>query len=154
MTRRFSRGGRTCAAARPGSGSTSIISSSTTSPLRSVPRAPARPISRWRAPFLFLQAEGGIRYWSVTGVQTCALPISPGRPPRICGRRRAARCGYSRAAASARRSAVVALEHKRLGFTARCYVDRRLAATRRVAGLDRKGGGEGKREDLGGGRSL
>src|SRR5262249_56339219 len=22
------------------------------------------------------QAEGGIRYWSVTGVQTCALPIS------------------------------------------------------------------------------
>src|SRR5258706_4039914 len=26
----------------------------------------------------FFQAEGGIRYWSVTGVQTCALPISPG----------------------------------------------------------------------------
>src|SRR3989339_795744 len=24
----------------------------------------------------FLQAEDGIRYWSVTGVQTCALPIS------------------------------------------------------------------------------
>src|SRR5258706_366762 len=23
----------------------------------------------------FLQAEVGIRYWSVTGVQTCALPI-------------------------------------------------------------------------------
>src|SRR5262249_60008384 len=23
----------------------------------------------------FLQAEDGIRYWSVTGVQTCALPI-------------------------------------------------------------------------------
>src|SRR5262249_56863432 len=28
----------------------------------------------------FLQAEDGIRDWSVTGVQTCALPIScPGR---------------------------------------------------------------------------
>jgi len=38
--------------------------------------------------------------------------------------------------AGARRSAVVALEHKRLGFTARCYVDRRLAATRRVAGFE------------------
>ena len=25
----------------------------------------------------FFQAEDGIRYWSVTGVQTCALPISP-----------------------------------------------------------------------------
>src|SRR5262249_57131420 len=24
----------------------------------------------------FVQAEDGIRYWSVTGVQTCALPIS------------------------------------------------------------------------------
>src|SRR5438046_4864953 len=26
----------------------------------------------------FFQAEDGIRDWSVTGVQTCALPISPG----------------------------------------------------------------------------
>src|SRR3989339_2185546 len=32
--------------------------------------------------FAFLQAEVGIRDWSVTGVQTCALPISfgDGRP--------------------------------------------------------------------------
>src|SRR2546430_12568884 len=29
---------------------------------------------RWR---LFFQAEDGIRYLTVTGVQTCALPISP-----------------------------------------------------------------------------
>src|SRR5262249_58237208 len=28
------------------------------------------------------QAEDGIRDWSVTGVQTCALPISP---PRLAG---------------------------------------------------------------------
>src|SRR5215213_8183728 len=41
--------------------------------------------------FFFFQAEDGIRDWSVTGVQTCALPICPrdgrqvrgrGRPPR------------------------------------------------------------------------
>src|SRR5262249_56037364 len=33
--------------------------------------------------FVFFQAEDGIRDWSVTGVQTCALPISitAGRPP-------------------------------------------------------------------------
>src|SRR5262249_60019396 len=29
-----------------------------------------------RALFFFFQAEDGIRDWSVTGVQTCALPIS------------------------------------------------------------------------------
>src|SRR5438093_9298785 len=28
--------------------------------------------------FFFFQAEDGIRDWSVTGVQTCALPIYPG----------------------------------------------------------------------------
>ena len=27
--------------------------------------------------FFFFQAEDGIRDWSVTGVQTCALPILP-----------------------------------------------------------------------------
>ena len=27
--------------------------------------------------FFFFQAEDGIRDWSVTGVQTCALPIWP-----------------------------------------------------------------------------
>ena len=34
--------------------------------------------------FFFFQAEDGIRDWSVTGVQTCALPIlttSPGDGP-------------------------------------------------------------------------
>src|SRR5262249_56615815 len=33
--------------------------------------------------FFFFQAEAGIRDWSVTGVQTCALPISG----RRCARR-------------------------------------------------------------------
>src|SRR5438046_1674486 len=31
----------------------------------------------WRAQEGTAQAEDGIRDWSVTGVQTCALPISP-----------------------------------------------------------------------------
>src|SRR5262249_60666683 len=43
--------------------------------------------------FFFFQAEDGIRDWSVTGVQTCALPISgcytkpfhPQQPARING---------------------------------------------------------------------
>src|SRR5437016_8791263 len=75
--------------------------------------------------FFFFQAEDGIRDWSVTGVQTCALPISGGgggfrlfarggragtaavhrcgsiiaarRPQRDCGggRRRALRCALT-----------------------------------------------------------
>src|SRR5690625_7488298 len=32
--------------------------------------------------FFFFQAEDGIRDGHVTGVQTCALPISPPTPPR------------------------------------------------------------------------
>src|SRR2546430_12557319 len=31
----------------------------------------------YRLLFFFFQAEDGIRYLTVTGVQTCALPISP-----------------------------------------------------------------------------
>src|SRR5258706_7389162 len=33
-------------------------------------------LSLYRLFFFFFQAEDGIRDWSVTGVQTCALPIS------------------------------------------------------------------------------
>src|SRR5215813_15122267 len=33
--------------------------------------------------FFFFQAEDGIRYADVTGVQTCALPICPRRLPRL-----------------------------------------------------------------------
>src|SRR5262249_56473207 len=43
--------------------------------------------------FFFFQAEDGIRDWSVTGVQTCALPISLSRTcatrvPCLCTSRR------------------------------------------------------------------
>src|SRR5258706_10559816 len=37
-------------------------------------------------PYFFFQAEDGIRDWSVTGVQTCALPICAIRRPRPCPR--------------------------------------------------------------------
>src|SRR5438046_3225075 len=36
-------------------------------------------------PFFFFKAEDGIRDWSVTGVQTCALPISSGGSAEIFG---------------------------------------------------------------------
>src|SRR5258706_9859980 len=44
--------------------------------------------------FFFFQAEDGIRDWSVTGVQTCALPISAAGP----GGRRASRIAAALAA--------------------------------------------------------
>src|SRR5690606_40574888 len=34
-------------------------------------------LTRWFASLFFFQAEDGIRDFHVTGVQTCALPISP-----------------------------------------------------------------------------
>src|SRR5262249_56283908 len=41
--------------------------------------------------FFFFQAEDGIRDWSVTGVQTCALPISASASSAHDQRRRAGR---------------------------------------------------------------
>src|SRR6266516_4691648 len=38
--------------------------------------------------FFFFQAEDGIRYRTVTGVQTCAIPISVRPRPRSAPRRR------------------------------------------------------------------
>src|SRR5258706_1550795 len=48
--------------------------------------------------FFFFQAEDGIRDWSVTGVQTCALPIWP------WPHRAAARAGDGSVLAGARRA--------------------------------------------------
>src|SRR5437588_1043053 len=42
--------------------------------------------------FFFFQAEDGIRDHCVTGVQTCALPISPGKIAAEDGAARPARC--------------------------------------------------------------
>src|SRR5262249_56581135 len=48
-------------------------------------------ISMARFGGFFFQAEGGIREWSVTGVQTCALPISAWPDPRRAGAGQAGR---------------------------------------------------------------
>src|SRR5690606_39402220 len=51
--------------------------------------------------FFFFQAEDGIRDFQVTGVQTCALPISAARRPATGARS----CGGTGAAAGATRAA-------------------------------------------------
>src|SRR2546427_2318821 len=92
--------------------------------------------------YFFFQAEDGIRDLTVTGVQTCALPIS----------RRASWCfcfavsfGGRTDAGRARRPAWpwrrCARFHRR--------TERRLTPRR-----DRKSGVEGKRGELGGGRII
>src|SRR4029077_21294410 len=63
----------------------------------------------------FFQAEDGIRDSSVTGVQTCALPISPSRqPPRASWEPSAPYSGRS-ARRRSRRS-----EERRVGEECRC----------------------------------
>src|SRR2546427_8267358 len=54
--------------------------------------------------FFFFQAEDGIRDLTVTGVQTCALPISrrPSRGTAAPCRRRAVKRGYPRGAGTVR----------------------------------------------------
>src|SRR5256885_8510865 len=46
---------------------------------------PPAMVSASRSSFFFFQAEDGIRDYKVTGVQTCALPISVGNPPAAKG---------------------------------------------------------------------
>src|SRR5438874_1289617 len=53
---------------------------------------------------LFFRAEDGIRDLYVTGVQTCALPISEQREPRAACRARGSRCS----AATGRRNSLQA----------------------------------------------
>src|SRR5207237_4557485 len=74
--------------------------------------------------FFFFQAEDGIRDSSVTGVQTCALPILSATVRRspsfsslksICARWRSARRKCLRAWAANRRS-----EERRVGKECRC----------------------------------
>src|SRR5256884_4650575 len=48
---------------------------------------PIAPLLRWSSMFFFFQAEDGIRDVAVTGVQTCALPISSHEQPEKEGER-------------------------------------------------------------------
>src|SRR5262244_4046940 len=59
--------------------------------------------------FFFFQAEDGIRDWSVTGVQTCALPISGAGFPATTNRVDAGEPGPFRSAPSVLRAAAPAL---------------------------------------------
>src|SRR5258706_6531953 len=99
-------------------------------------------------PLFFFQAEDGIRDWSVTGVQTCALPISIRRLP-------------IRTASSACPSALlISGAHKINNALGQALLAVRMGKRRIVAETgagqhgDRKGVGEGKRGDLGGRRII
>src|SRR5256885_4365363 len=63
----------------------------------------AGAVARTRIVFFFFQAEDGIRDYKVTGVQTCALPISLGVDGQLAGaarqRESARRLARARAAA-------------------------------------------------------
>src|SRR6266513_5909774 len=66
--------------------------------------------------FFFFQAEDGIRDRNVTGVQTCALPISGSRRPQLgLVLRAGARAGRGRGLTGIRRS-----EERRVGKECRC----------------------------------
>src|SRR5262249_56565115 len=96
----------------------------------------------------FFQAEDGIRDWSVTGVQTCALPISANisAPSRACSRTSSfpstAKTVDTKKAKSTR-------SPKWLVIAASFPAD---GDVERVE--DRKSVVEGKRRGLGGGRGL
>src|SRR3712207_9561904 len=89
--------------------------------------------------FFFFQAEDGIRDIGVTGVQTCALPIS-GSPRR--------RVRFSSFGSSYRR-ATTSASTRDDGAISRSRDSRTAAADR-----DRKSVVEGKRGDLGGRRII
>src|SRR5256885_9096592 len=98
----------------------------------------------------FVQAEDGIRDYKVTGVQTCALPISPqprsalAHALRVAGRRPGRRQPPRGQADALARAAAPAAGSARTPLRARG--GRRLA--------DRKSVGEGKRGEFGGGRII
>src|SRR5260370_40228384 len=85
---------------------------------------------------IFLQAEDGIRGSSVTGVQTCALPILHARPVEL-PRRRTGRACTNAPGRPRSRPASPRVRPARLGNDG-----------------DRKSAVEGKRVDLGGRRII
>src|SRR5262249_57973188 len=81
--------------------------------------------------FFFFQAEDGIRDWSVTGVQTCALPIS---------------CGTWSLAGVELGGPVLTEASREAGFTNEAGVDGTVRFLRNVMGLrseERRVGKEG-----------
>src|SRR2546422_9605177 len=92
--------------------------------------------------FFFFQAEDGIRDVAVTGVQTCALPISrPGRSSRTGGTRTPRTCSPRSTTRWPRGSPILRGWASAGGATA-------------GASRDRERGGGGKRVDLRGRRII
>src|SRR3712207_7359637 len=98
--------------------------------------------------YFFFQAEDGIRDIGVTGVQTCALPISrsalPAPPPAHVPARPVLRTTDKRTP--------FALSPSKGRRQARSHTDG--LTQRRCRSGDRKSGVEGKRVDLGGRRII
>src|SRR5256885_3745239 len=106
-------------------------------------------VPTWRCfCFFFFQAEDGIRDYKVTGVQTCALPISV--VPCSCGGdrqlARARLVRLRRRVHDATRDVLTGRFGSRLAKLV-AHADRRCP-------LDRESGVEGKRVDLGGRRII
>src|SRR5438034_11364827 len=88
--------------------------------------------------FFFFQAEDGIRYHCVTGVQTCALPICPiviARPSQTAIAKRS-RTATGRATGrgptpTVRRRATARSEERRVGKECRCGGGERAAKKKR-----------------------
>src|SRR5438093_4457323 len=72
--------------------------------------APTAPCTKHTSLFFFFQAEDGIRAWSVTGVQTCALPIYV--EPQFVGAEREVAEGRAH---ERERQAVLRSEERRVG---------------------------------------
>src|SRR2546425_12734652 len=90
--------------------------------------------------FFFFQAEDGIRDKLVTGVQTCALPISHGHPRR--------------AETAERTAPLLELHRHPVDAQGHCREHEEAAADAETAGGGRERGGEGKRGEIGGGRVI
>src|SRR5205085_4676984 len=99
--------------------------------------------------FFFFQAEDGIRDLTVTGVQTCALPISRWRTSTRCAGRWASRSATVSAVEKKRRRGPSAAAHartaprseeRRVGKECRCWV---AAQGQKKKREDASVGGEG-----------
>src|SRR5262249_57804368 len=87
---------------------------------------------------LFFQAEDGIRDWSVTGVQTCALPIFGSTSETSTEMRKYTRDLYGRLEAETGQSTGL----RQCGFIEVAADADRLEEFRRVAGVGRAAGRE------------
>src|SRR5262249_57039920 len=105
--------------------------------------------------FFFFQAEDGIRDWSVTGVQTCALPIWSGAAPPPCPPASVPTQNGSGIWAEVNRSSPCATRARRSAarLTAACASGGRGSGERRGGEEGRARGGprRGKKEEGGSG---